>query len=181
VNTLPAFSLLPSVPHLHHSHSQVHQDLCFKTGGWDQNGQQEKVSFCNNPCDVAIPPTYCFFFLPFLSASTAFYFSIIIINEYSLLFSLIFHPTGCTKKWIHKMTQYSEVYRRYSFSAWCSQQYTAHATVTVSINCGSTPYMVTATLTQFSELLTHTSNSLCFVLSVKGRSKNHIPLWPLQK
>lgn len=37
-----------------------------------------------------------FYFLPFLSAPTAFYFSII-INECSLLFSLIFHPTGCTK------------------------------------------------------------------------------------
>jgi hypothetical protein len=50
------------------------------------------------------------------------------------------------------MPQHFDIYRRYSFSAWCSQQYTVHALVTVSINSGSTSYMATATLTQFSEL-----------------------------
>jgi hypothetical protein len=116
-------------------------------------------NFYNNPCDVTIPSTYCFLHC-----------------EYFLLFSLVFHPTGCTRKWIHKMPQHFEIYRKYSFSAWCSQQYTAH---TFPMNSGSTPCVVTSTLTQFSESLTHTS--LSSVQSVTGNSKIHTPVSPSQK
>ena len=52
----------------------------FETGGWDQLTNIEKVIFYNNPCNVAIPPTYCFFFphffqhrLNFTSASSLFH------------------------------------------------------------------------------------------------------------